>query len=51
MKASFGKIIESVNGKIQFKYDAGTESGSSGSPIILVRGHKIIGLQKRRLKY
>ena len=46
MKASFGKIIESANGKTQFKYNAGTEAGSSGSPIILIKGHKIIGLDK-----
>ena len=39
MKASFGKIIKSTNKKTQFIYDAGTEAGSSGSPIILAKGH------------
>ena len=46
MKALFGKIIKSTNRKTQFQYDAGTQAGSSGSPIILAKGHKIIGLHK-----
>ena len=46
LKASFGKIIKSTNKKTQFIYDAGTEAGSSGSPIILAKGHKLIGLHK-----
>ena len=41
-----GKIIKSTNRKTQFIYDAGTEAGSTGSPIILSKGHKIIGLHK-----
>ena len=44
LKGSIGKIIKSKKDKIRFIYDAGTEAGSSGSPIILTDGFKIIGL-------
>ena len=46
LKASFGKIIKSIDRKNKFIYDAGTKSGLSGCPIILTKGHKIIGLHK-----
>ena len=46
LKASFGKVTESINEKTQFIYDAGTDYGSSGSPIVLANGYQIIGLHK-----
>ena len=45
LNVSFGKII-ATNKKGLFLYDAGTEEGSSGSPIISTNGAKIIGLNK-----
>jgi len=47
LNVSFGKIIAAnKNGPRFFLYDAGTEEGSSGSPIISINGGKIIGLHK-----
>ena len=46
LKVSFGKIIESKNEGTQFKYDVGTEFGSSGSPIILANGLKLIWIHR-----
>ena len=45
-EASFGKITKSIDKKNKFIYDARTNSCFSGSPIILTKGHKIIGLHK-----
>ena len=51
LNASFGKIIRKINNdKKRFIYDAGAEAGSSGSPIILTNGLKVIGLHKGRVK-
>ena len=50
LKASFGKIIELTDEGRQFKYDVGTEDGSSGSPIILANEYKIIGMHRGTLK-
>ena len=46
LKASFGKVTESRKTKTQFIYDAGTDYGSSGSPIVLANGYQIIGIHK-----
>jgi len=47
LNVSIGKIIAtSKNGPRLFLYDAGTDEGSSGSPIISTNGAKIIGLHK-----
>jgi surface protein len=50
LKASFGKIIKRAKNENRFVYDAGTDDGSSGSPIILTNGFKIIGIHKAKLK-
>ena len=50
LKSSFGKIIKSISNKTKFIYDAGTDFGSSGSPIILADSYKIIGLHKGTCK-
>ena len=42
LKASFGKIINLGNKYFQFEYDAGSDKGSSGSPIISENGLKVI---------
>ena len=41
---SFGKLLVKENNKLQ--YDVGTKGGSSGSPILLMRNSKVIGLHK-----
>ena len=41
---SFGKILEKENSLL--KYDVGTKGGSSGSPLLLIRNSKVIGLHK-----
>ena len=41
---SFGKILENENNLL--KYDVGTKGGSSGSPLLLMRNSKVIGLHK-----
>ena len=47
LNVSFGKIIvANKKGPRIFLYDAGTDEGSSGSPIISTNGAKIIGLHK-----
>ena len=46
LKASFGNIIESNKEKTRLIYTAGTEHGSSGSPIVLANEFKVIGLHK-----
>jgi hypothetical protein len=55
LQISFGKIINkkfiSKNKNNLFIYDIGTESGSSGSPIISVNNLKVIGLHKAGSKY
>jgi len=50
LNASSGKIISLRNNNKQFIHDAGTLAGSSGSPIILTNGYKIIGLHKGTFK-
>lgn len=50
LNTSSGKIISLRNNNIQFIHDAGTLAGSSGSPIILTNGYKIIGLHKGAFK-
>ena len=50
LNISSGKIISLRNNNIQFIHDAGTLAGSSGSPIILTNGYKIIGLHKGAFK-
>ena len=50
LKYSSGKIIKSSINKTKFIYDAGTDFGSSGSPIILADSYKIIGLHKGTCK-
>ena len=45
LKASFGKI-KSKKCDYKFVYDAGSESGSSGSPILSVEGNKLIGFHR-----
>ena len=50
LKASFGKIIRRGNKRIQFIYDAGSDNGSSGSPIILENGLKVIGIHRSGTK-
>ena len=44
LKASFGKIINSMQNKTLFVHNAKTKSDCSGSPILLTKGLKIIGL-------
>ena len=46
LKISFGNIIKSHSYKKSFIYNAGTKYGSSGSPIILTKENKIIGIHK-----
>ena len=46
MNASFGKIIKANKNNYLFEYDAGTEAGSSGSPILSVDSSKLIGMHK-----
>ena len=41
---SFGKIIEKQN--YLLRYDVGTKGGSSGSPLLLMKNTKVIGLHK-----
>ena len=41
---SFGNILEKNDTFL--KYDVGTKGGSSGSPILLIRNKKVIGLHK-----
>ena len=50
LKISFGEINESINEDTLFKYDAGTEFGSSGSPIISTNGYKLIGMHRGTLE-
>ena len=45
LKASFGRI-KSKESDYKFAYDAGSEMGSSGSPILLVEGNKLIGFHR-----
>ena len=45
LKASFGRINSKYD-NYKFKYDAGSETGSSGSPILLVKGNKLIGFHR-----
>jgi surface protein len=48
----YGKEIHSANGKIiciknvEFEHDAGTSSGSSGLPVILIENNCVIGIHK-----
>ena len=44
LKLSLGKIIE--KGKNYLKYEIGLKEGSSGSPIILMKNLKVVGLHK-----
>ena len=46
LKASFGDIIKSKRENNSLIHTAGTEKGSSGSPIILAKEFKVIGLHK-----
>ena len=46
LKASFGKITKVRDESFRFEYDAGSDKGSSGSPIILENNLKVIGLHK-----
>ena len=46
LKGAFGKIIDTTTDKTKFTYDAGSDFGSSGSPIVLANGYKIIGIHK-----
>jgi hypothetical protein len=46
---SLGKILK-IYKKGRFFYDAGTEHGSSGSPIILNNEFKVIGIHKGAIK-
>ena len=46
LKASFGDIIESKRKNNKLIYTAGTDHGSSGSPIVLANEFKVIALHK-----
>ena len=50
LKISLGKILKKLSKKSRFLYEAGTEYGSSGSPIILNNEFKVIGIHKGALK-
>ena len=49
LQYSQGKIVGKLNK--YFKYSLGTKGGSSGSPIILIKNLKLIGLHKGKIKY
>jgi len=49
LKMSLGKILK-ITKKGRFFYNAGTEHGSSGSPIILNNEFKVIGIHKGTIK-
>ena len=46
LKVSFCKITNVRDESFQFIYDAGTDKGSSGSPIILENKLRVIGLHE-----